>query len=74
MIKLPAITESNVRAFIMVWAIFLAGLLILSAIFIFNRMAGSDRLVDAQVKIYEAQAKTIGQPVVYEQHYYPPTK
>lgn len=34
----------------------------------------SKRIVDAQVKVYEAQEKTIGQPIVYEQHYYPPTK
>jgi hypothetical protein len=30
------------------------------------------RITDAQVKIYEAQAKTIGQPTILEQHYYAP--
>jgi len=61
--------------------IFVIGSFVLFAItagceiyFVVNSAFQAKRITDAQVKIYEAQAKTIGQPVIYEQHYYAPTK
>ena len=64
--------ESNVKAFLIIWGLFLAGILILAGIFLINRMAGNDRLVNAQVKVYEAQAKQVGLPQVIEQRYFSP--
>lgn len=34
----------------------------------------SQKLVDAQVKVYEAQANNVGKPTIIEQKYYSPNK
>ena len=34
----------------------------------------SKRIVDAQVKVYQAQEKQVGQPTVIEQRYFSPMK
>jgi len=62
--------ESNIKAFLIIWGLFLAGIFALAGIFLINRMAGNDRLVQAQVAVYKAQAEQQGKPQVIEQRYY----
>ena len=62
--------ESNVKAFLIIWGLFLAGILALAGIFLVNRMSGSDKIVNAQIKVYQAQADNVGKPTVIEQNYH----
>lgn len=39
-----------------------------------NRMSGNDKLVQAQVKVYEAQAENVGKPTIIRQEYVTPMK
>ena len=66
--------ESNVKAFLVIWGLFLAGILALAGIFLINRMAGSDKIIQAQLKQYEVQTKQIGQPTTIIQRYESPMK
>jgi hypothetical protein len=37
-------------------------------------MSGNDKLVQAQVKVYEAQAENVGKPTIIRQEYVTPMK
>jgi hypothetical protein len=62
--------ESNIRTFLIIWGLFLAGILALAGIFLINRMAGSDKLIQAQVRVYDAQTANVGKPTIIEQNYH----
>lgn len=64
------ISKKQINIFLAIWGLFLAGILALAGIFLVNRMAGSDRLISAQVKVYQAQAEQQGKPQIIEQRYY----
>jgi hypothetical protein len=59
--------KKEIRLFLLVWGIFLLGILILASIFLFNRMKNDNAW-------YGAQIENIGKPIIYEQYYNSPMK
>ena len=61
--------------------VYVIGMLILSAIaigfwgyLVVSKAFQSQKIVTAQVKVYEAQAENVGKPIIYEQYYHSPNK
>ena len=59
------ISRNQVNIFLAIWAVFLAGLLILGTLFTLSKIRNDS-------KITRAQVENIGKPTVIEQRYFSP--
>lgn len=59
--------KKEIRLFLVIWSVFLAGVLILATIFLLNRMKNDNAW-------YWAQIENIGQPTTVIQRYESPMK